>query len=228
MPPAKVTTILTWVAFAYLRVDPLLALLLTLPVAFLFGMAVQKLLLDAVVGAPELTGLLITFGLGLTMIYTAELIFTTDFRTIPYAPGTVRLTSTIAVVLSSASFLIYDLVSFRNLLRQDLTTQAEIVAYNSAAALAFKERGTIARLAALAGGDAPFEEVVFAAVNTERPADGAGAIAGALAGARHGAGGIPQALIDGLEARVYLSLAAPWFYKTAARRAGTLIDLRQV
>jgi ADP-ribosylglycohydrolase len=91
-----------------------------------------------------------------------------------------------------------------------------------------EERGTIARLAALAGGDAPFEEVVFAAVNTERPADGAGAIAGALAGARHGAGGIPQALIDGLEARVYLSLAAPWFYKTAARRAGTLIDLRQV
>ena len=49
------------------------------------------------------------------------------------------LTSTIAVVLSSASFLIYDLVSFRNLLRQDLTTQAEIVAYNSAAALAFND-----------------------------------------------------------------------------------------
>src|SRR3989449_1958208 len=31
------------------------------------------------------------------MIYTAELIFTTDFRTIPYAPGTVQLTSAIAV-----------------------------------------------------------------------------------------------------------------------------------
>jgi branched-chain amino acid transport system permease protein len=88
---------LTWVSFAYLRVDPLLAMVLTLPIAFLFGVAVQKLLLDAVVGAPELTGLLITFGLGLTMIYTAELIFTTDFRTIPYAPGTVQLTSTIAV-----------------------------------------------------------------------------------------------------------------------------------
>jgi branched-chain amino acid transport system permease protein len=88
---------LTWVAFFYLGLDPLLALVLTLPVAFLFGMAVQRLLLDAAVGQPELTGLLITFGLGLTMIYTAELIFTTDFRTIPYAPGTVRLTSTVAV-----------------------------------------------------------------------------------------------------------------------------------
>jgi len=87
----------TWVSFFYLGIDPLLSLVLTLPVAFLFGMAVQKLLLNAVVGAPELTGLLITFGLGLTMIYVAELIFTTDFRTIPYAPGTVQLTSTIAV-----------------------------------------------------------------------------------------------------------------------------------
>ncbi|MBI2155902.1 MAG: branched-chain amino acid ABC transporter permease [Candidatus Rokubacteria bacterium] len=88
---------LTWITFFYLGVDPLLALVFTLPIAFLFGAAVQRLLLDAVVGQPELMGLLITFGLGLTMIYTVELIFTTDFRTIPYAPRTVQLTSTIAV-----------------------------------------------------------------------------------------------------------------------------------
>ena len=49
------------------------------------------------------------------------------------------LTSSIAVVLSSASFLVYDLVTFRDLLRQDLATEAEIVAYNSAAALAFSD-----------------------------------------------------------------------------------------
>jgi branched-chain amino acid transport system permease protein len=88
---------LTWVAFFYLGVDPLLALALTLPLAFLFGMAVQRVLLDAAVGQPELTALLITFGLGLVMIYTAELIFTTDFRTIPYAPGTVQITRSIAI-----------------------------------------------------------------------------------------------------------------------------------
>lgn len=88
---------LTWVFFFYLRVDPLLSLIFTLPIAFLFGLAVQKLLLDAVVGQPELTALLITFGLGLVMVYTTELLFTTDFRTIPYVPGTVRITDTIAV-----------------------------------------------------------------------------------------------------------------------------------
>jgi branched-chain amino acid transport system permease protein len=88
---------LTWVAFFYLGVDPLLSMLFTLPIAFLFGMALQKVLLNAVVGQPELTGLLVTFGLGLVMVYVAELIFTTDFRTIPYAPETVQITSTIAV-----------------------------------------------------------------------------------------------------------------------------------
>src|SRR5437899_12989870 len=49
------------------------------------------------------------------------------------------LTSSLALLLSSASFLIYDLISFRHLLTQDLTTQAEIIGYNSAAAMAFKD-----------------------------------------------------------------------------------------
>ena len=52
------------------------------------------------------------------------------------------LTSSIAVVLSAASFLIYDLISFRSLLRQDLMTQAEIVAYSAAAAMAFNDEAS--------------------------------------------------------------------------------------
>jgi branched-chain amino acid transport system permease protein len=88
---------LTWVAFFYLGMDPLLSLLLTVPITFLFGMLLQRMLLNAVVGQPELTGLLVTFGLGLTMIYVAELVFTTDFRTIPYLPRTVQITDSIAV-----------------------------------------------------------------------------------------------------------------------------------
>lgn len=60
------------------------------------------------------------------------------------------LTSSLALLLSSASFLIYDLIAFRNLLTQDLTTQAQIIGYNSAAAIAFKdEPAATATLAAL-------------------------------------------------------------------------------
>ena len=53
--------------------------------------------MNAVVGGPELTPLLITFGMGLTIIYIVEAIFTTDYRTIPYAPDAFQLTETIAV-----------------------------------------------------------------------------------------------------------------------------------
>jgi signal transduction histidine kinase/ActR/RegA family two-component response regulator len=60
------------------------------------------------------------------------------------------LTSSIALILSSVSFLVYDLVSFRNLLRQDLMTQAQIIGYNSAGAMEFKdEPAATATLSAL-------------------------------------------------------------------------------
>src|ERR1700730_3488661 len=60
------------------------------------------------------------------------------------------LTSSIALLLSSVSFLIYDLISFRNLLTHDLATQAQIIGYNSAAAMAFRDApATTATLPAL-------------------------------------------------------------------------------
>jgi len=73
-----------------------------------------------------------------------------------------------------------------------------------------------------------FEKAVFAAINAGGATDTVGALTGALAGAAGGASGIPQDLIDGLEGRIYVSLAAPWFYKAARQRAGQLIDLKPV
>ncbi len=73
-----------------------------------------------------------------------------------------------------------------------------------------------------------FEDSVLAEVAKGGDADAGGALAGAIAGARFGASGIPQELIDGLDARIYVSLAAPWFFRTAMRRAGTVIDLRLI
>jgi ADP-ribosyl-[dinitrogen reductase] hydrolase len=73
-----------------------------------------------------------------------------------------------------------------------------------------------------------FENAVFAAVNAGGATDTVGALTGALAGVADGASGIPQELIDGLEGRIYVSLAAPWFHKAARQRAGQQIDLRPV
>jgi signal transduction histidine kinase/FixJ family two-component response regulator len=71
------------------------------------------------------------------------------------------LTSSAALVLSSVSFLIYDLISFRRQLSQDLMTQAEIIGFNSGAAMAFKdESAATATLSALTAK----EDIVSAAL----------------------------------------------------------------
>ncbi len=76
-----------------------------------------------------------------------------------------------------------------------------------------------------AAGTPSFEDAVLLAVNAGGPADTIGAVAGALAGAYHGVGDIPQWLIDGLGGRIYVSLASPWFRRAALYRAGVVRDL---
>jgi signal transduction histidine kinase/DNA-binding NarL/FixJ family response regulator len=72
------------------------------------------------------------------------------------------LTSCIALVLSAASFLTYDLVSFRQQLTRDLMTQAEIISYNGAAAMAFNdERSANVVLAGLKAKDDVVSAVLF-------------------------------------------------------------------
>jgi len=90
------------------------------------------------------------------------------------------------------------------------------------------ERRMLADIVNVVRSAATFATAVSAAVALGGFTDSNGAVAGAIAGARFGASGIPQHLIDGLDARIYLTLAAPWFYRTAVRRAGTVIDLRVI
>jgi ADP-ribosylglycohydrolase len=78
----------------------------------------------------------------------------------------------------------------------------------------------------IAGGAPSFDDCLRAAAELGGAADSRAALAGALYAGYHGASAIPQPLIDELEARIYVSLAVPWFYRTVARRAGALIDLR--
>ena len=104
---------LTWVFFFTFGWDPLLSLVITLPIAFMVGWVIQKTLLNAVVGGPELTPLLITFGLGLTIIYGLEAVFTTDFQTIPYAKGSLQITENLTLGKPRAiSFFMAFVISF--------------------------------------------------------------------------------------------------------------------
>lgn len=84
----------------------------------------------------------------------------------------------------------------------------------------------VAEIVAAVKDAGAFEDAVLPVVRAGGEASALGAIAGGIAGARFGASGIPQYLIDDLDARIYLSMAAPWFFRTVLRRAGTVIDLR--
>jgi ADP-ribosylglycohydrolase len=70
-----------------------------------------------------------------------------------------------------------------------------------------------------------FEDAVLPVVRVGGDAAAFGAIAGGLAGGMFGAAGLPQQFIDDLDARIYLSMAAPWFYRTVLRRHGVVVDL---
>jgi ADP-ribosylglycohydrolase len=78
----------------------------------------------------------------------------------------------------------------------------------------------------VAGSFAEFSDAVLSAVNAGGATDTRGGLTGALVGASAGANGIPQKMIDGLESRIYVSLAAPWFHKVVLRNKTGVIDLR--
>jgi ADP-ribosyl-[dinitrogen reductase] hydrolase len=101
---------------------------------------------------------------------------------------------------------------------EHLMTAASLFAAGEPAATAISRLGTdlaaaqvVASALYAAMSAATFEDAVFAAVD---------------AGGATDARGIPQRLIDDLEGRIYVSLAAPWFYRTVLRRSGTVIDLK--
>ena len=70
-------------------------------------------------------------------------------------------TSSLALLLASVGFVVYDLFSFRSRMSQDLITQADIIGSNSTVALAFQdERAVSETLAALRAKD----DIVAAAI----------------------------------------------------------------
>ena len=75
--------------------------------------------------------------------------------------------------------------------------------------------------------NAGFEETVVAAANAGGATSSIGAISGALAGAWTGAEKLPAHLVDGLDGRMYMLMAAPTILRVAQLRAGLYLQLHQ-
>ncbi|HSC70906.1 MAG TPA: branched-chain amino acid ABC transporter permease [Candidatus Methylomirabilis sp.] len=73
--------------FHLLQVNPYLSLLASMPLMFLLGVLLQRTMVSRVVDAPELSSLLLTFGLSLALVNLTQLLFSSDLRSVEYLTG---------------------------------------------------------------------------------------------------------------------------------------------
>jgi len=81
----------TFWLFQSFGLNPYLSLLVSMPLLFLVGLALQRFLVQRVVDAPELSSLLLTFGVSIALVNLAQLAFTSDLRSVESLTGSFLL-----------------------------------------------------------------------------------------------------------------------------------------
>jgi len=81
----------TYWLFAFFGLNPFLSLIVSFPLLFLVGLLLQKFFISRVVGAPELSSLILTFGLSILITNLAVLSWTSDYRSVEFLTGSFLL-----------------------------------------------------------------------------------------------------------------------------------------
>jgi branched-chain amino acid transport system permease protein len=71
---------LTFYVFTLMHIDPFVSIVITMPLMFVFGALLQKVLINRVLGALPQNQILLTIGLGLIMSNSVMLAFTSDYK----------------------------------------------------------------------------------------------------------------------------------------------------
>jgi branched-chain amino acid transport system permease protein len=74
----------TYFLFSGLGMNPYLTVPVSMAAMFVLGVILQRTLVFRVVNAPELSSLLLTFGISIALVNLAQLIFTSDLRAVEY------------------------------------------------------------------------------------------------------------------------------------------------
>jgi branched-chain amino acid transport system permease protein len=74
----------TYFLFSGFGMNPYLTVPLSMAAMFVLGVVLQKTLVFRVVNAPELSSLLLTFGISIALVNLAQLMFTSDLRAVEY------------------------------------------------------------------------------------------------------------------------------------------------
>jgi len=71
---------ITWVLNKSYGWEPFIALVVVMPIMFIFGYVIQRILINRVIERPILISLLVTYGLGIAMASSVKLIYTANPR----------------------------------------------------------------------------------------------------------------------------------------------------
>ncbi len=74
-------------SFSLLHLNPLLSVILALPLFFFAGTLVHKWITERLTRAPELSALILTFGLSIFIWNLAQFFWTNTYRSVPYLTG---------------------------------------------------------------------------------------------------------------------------------------------
>jgi branched-chain amino acid transport system permease protein len=107
---------ITFWLFSTVGLNPYVSLLFSMPILFLLGLLLQHVLVRRVVDAPELSSLLLTFGIAIALVNLAQLAFTSDLRAVEFLTGSFVLgpfafsksrvmASLFAVLITAGAFL---------------------------------------------------------------------------------------------------------------------------
>src|SRR5712671_7815237 len=77
----------TFFLYSRLGMNPFLTVPVAMAALFVVGVLLQRGLVDRVVDAPELSSLLLTFGISIALVNLAQLAFTSDLRAVEYITG---------------------------------------------------------------------------------------------------------------------------------------------
>lgn len=73
--------------FALTGWNPYLSVPLSMALVYVLGLALQRFVVHRVVDAPELSSLLLTFGISIALVNVVQLAFTSDLRSVEYLTG---------------------------------------------------------------------------------------------------------------------------------------------
>jgi branched-chain amino acid transport system permease protein len=92
----------------YLGIDPLLSLVISMPVLFIIGALLQHFLIRRVLGLGDMPQIFLTFALSLLLLNLALLLFTANYRTVqtPYSDAAIHLGEVYVPVAKLIAFVL--------------------------------------------------------------------------------------------------------------------------